>query len=72
MSARKRVDFYVPTDHGAEIITGSTSNLLPYLARTKYPENTLAVYHTGNGTHVYRKRYQGQWEFVRQTIGPTS
>lgn len=69
----RNLSIYVPGDDGeVERIDRKVKDLGAYLKRVarNYPEGTVAIYFTGGGTHHYRKHVRGQFEFVRQTIGP--
>lgn len=70
--AKSKLTFYVPGPDGATKKDAFTTNVEKYLYRVanSFPENTLAVHFTGNGTRQYRKTYSRAWEFVRQTVGP--
>jgi hypothetical protein len=63
----------VPQKDGSSLtVTRHVKDPRAYLDRvaSDYPEGTQAIFHTGRGTHQYRKHYRGSFEFTRQTIGP--
>lgn len=66
------LSIYVTQDGKVTQVDRRVKDGAAYLHRVanRYPEGTTAIYFTGKGTHHYRKHYSGEFEFVRQTVGP--